>query len=190
MSKPMIIGLAGRARAGKTTAANMLLAGGYANYEYAFASPIKNMLKAIGIDPEDSYWEAHKTDPIPFFNGLSYRELMQSLGADWGRTTLGDDIWVKIADQVRASLPDQVMLISDVRYDNEAAFVKQNGGKILHIESPFSQEAQSHSSELGFDPAYVDVFIKNNGTLEQLDIALMDIMHGAETRKQISTKNK
>lgn len=190
MSKPMIIGLAGRARAGKSTAAKMLLDRGYANYEYAFATPIKNMLKAIGLDPNDPYWEAHKTDPIPFFNGRSYREIMQSLGTDWGRNVLGDDIWVRMADQVRASLPDQVILISDIRYDNEAAFVKENAGKILHIESPFSQEAQTHTSEIGFDPAYVDVFIKNNGTLEQLDIALMDIMHGVETRKQISTKDK
>ena len=185
-----MIGLNGKARAGKSTTAKLLLDRGYADYEYAFAQPVKAMCKALGIDPDDPYWEANKTKPIPLFGGRSYRQIMQNLGTEWGRQFLGEDVWVRFADQIQKTMPDQTMLISDVRYDNEAAFVKSNGGLIIEIQSPISQEVHSHRSEAGIDARFIDFTVINDGTLEQLDLVLMDIMNGSETRKQIFTKDK
>lgn len=185
-----MIGLHGKARAGKSTAAKMLIDRGYADYEYAFAQPFKNMCKALGIDPADPYWEANKTKPIPLLGGRSYRQIMQSLGTDWGREFLGEDVWVRFARQIQQTMPDQTMLISDVRHDNEADFVKSNGGLIIEITSPNPQEVHSHVSESGIDPRYIDFTVINDGTLEQLDLVLKGIMDGFETRKQIFTKDK
>jgi hypothetical protein len=81
-----VIGIAGRARAGKSTAAELLLRIGAGRYLYSFADPIRAMLKAgLDIDLDSPYWQMRKEDPLSDFGGHSPRSLMQTLGTEWGR---------------------------------------------------------------------------------------------------------
>ena len=60
------------------------------------------------------------------------------------------------------------VVFSDVRYENEAAFITANGGKIICIESERGVKINEHSSEQGIPDKYIHARITNDSTLEAL----------------------
>ncbi len=161
----ILIGLTGKARSGKDTVGQMLV--GYGLDRVAFADPIKRMLiEGLGLGPEhvDS---PLKEQPIPWL-GKSPRQLMQTLGTEWGRAQ-HPEIWTLIAGrEITASrLAGRGVVITDVRFENEAAFVRRQGGEIWHIWRDVEPVA-AHSSEAGVAPLMGDRYIGNSGTLQEL----------------------
>jgi hypothetical protein len=78
----ILIGLHGKAHAGKDTVGQMLV--GYGLDRVAFADPIKRMLiEGLGLTAEH-FDSPLKEEPIPWL-GKSPRQLMQTLGTEWGR---------------------------------------------------------------------------------------------------------
>lgn len=61
-----------------------------------------------------------------------------------------------------------IFVIKDIRYENEAAFLRSHNGVIWHIIRNNTQKVQPHSSENGVKPLPEDILIENNGTLEDL----------------------
>ena len=57
--------------------------------EETFAEPIKEMARVLVGD-----WTGTKTTPIPWLHGASNREIMQSLGCEWGRDTIHQNRWI------------------------------------------------------------------------------------------------
>jgi hypothetical protein len=173
IDKP-IIGLAGKARTGKNTVARMIIErkGGY---EYALASPICRMLAQIGIDPHDEYWASHKEDKIPVL-GKSPRELMQTLGTDWGRKLVSPRLWTILAfKEFQESGPG--MIVTDIRFEDEARFVREHSGVIIHIERDGAPKVREHVSEAGIKRQPGDFLLLNNGTLDDLVIAVEELMN-------------
>jgi hypothetical protein len=162
-----IIGITGPARSGKDTVADELLRCGAGLYRYAFADPIRAMLKAgLGIDMADPWWQGHKEDMIDRY-GCSARRLMQTLGTEWGRNLICSDIWLGVAEEQFAERGPG-MVISDVRFDNEAAWVRKLGGLVLHVRRPGATAVEAHASEAGVEFDARDHAISNDGTLERL----------------------
>lgn len=163
-----IIGISGRARAGKSTAAELLLRIGAGRYQYSFADPIRHMLRAgLGIDLEAPFWQMRKEDPISRFGGHSPRYLMQTLGTEWGRVLVSNDLWLTLAgDTLHVRGPG--MVIADVRFDNEADWVRQQGGVILHIEGGKAPAVRDHASEAGVQQLPGDRRIFNESSRESL----------------------
>jgi len=62
----------------------------------------------------------------------------------------------------------QIMVISDIRFENEANFVRQHQGQIWHIIRHNAKKVNDHSSERGVMIKEEDVIINNNSTLEIL----------------------
>lgn len=168
-----VIGLHGRARAGKDTVANFILAhrGGYI---YSFADPIRKMLVPLGIDMGDPYWQARKEQVIPAL-GASPRRLMQTLGTEWGRQLINPDLWLILAKQLLLNYGPG-MVIADVRFENEAAWVRRHGGLVLHISRPNPMEVADHTSEAGVGFHATDAKLFNTGTLEELQQAVRDLL--------------
>ena len=121
MIRPPLIGIAGRARAGKSTVAELLLRLGVGKYPYSFADPLRAMLKAgFGIDLDNAYWQLRKEDPMPEYAGHSPRSLLQLLGTEWGRHLVHRDVWLTLAGRaLRQRGPG--MVVCDVRFENEAS---------------------------------------------------------------------
>jgi hypothetical protein len=167
-----VIGIAGRARAGKSTAAELLLRIGAGRYLYSFADPIRHMLRAgLGIDLETPYWQMRKEDPIARFGGHSPRSLMQTLGTEWGRERVNADLWLTLAvDALHLQGPG--MVIADVRFDNEAEWVRQQGGVLLHIERGKAPPVRPHASEAGVQQLPGDLRIFNESSLDSLHVGL------------------
>jgi hypothetical protein len=107
---------------------------------------------------------------------FTYRRAMQTLGTEWGRDMLDKDLWLQLMRHRYLSwetsnrledVPDRFFLITDVRFKNEATWVKEAGGLLLEVVRPGIDKIQEHSSEegTGVEP---DVVINNNGDLEIL----------------------
>lgn len=163
----IIIGLTGRARSGKDTAAAHLQAGGYVHLK--FAGPIKAMLLTLPGMTEE-HVEGDLKDTIHSVYGITPRRMMQTIG-DWGRD-LDPDFWVNamrgVIENIERDEGRAHFVISDVRYDNEAAMVCEFGGIIAHIHRDKAAKVESHSSEIGIDPSSVDVLIRNDSSISDL----------------------
>lgn len=173
MSQPPLIGIAGRARSGKDTVANFIVAA-IGGYRYSFADPIRAMLVPLGIDMADPYWQARKEEPIPAL-GVSPRYLMQTLGTEWGRQLINPDLWLIMAHQ-RLLQNGPGMVISDVRFENEAAWIRRHGGRIIHVFRPDAKAVEAHASEDGIELQDTDVRLFNSGTLEELQLSVRELL--------------
>ena len=174
--RPSVIGLTGKARSGKDTVANFIVAS-VGGYQYAFADPLRNMLAAgFGINMMDPYWATRKEEVIPAL-GKSPRQLMQTLGTEWGRQCVGENVWVVLA---KAKLLEKGagMVISDVRFENEAAWVRRIGGRVLHVRRETNVEVSPHASEGGVAMGEGDAIIHNNSTVEELQNQVRLFMEG------------
>lgn len=174
---PPIVGITGRKRSGKNTAADALVAMGYELG--GFADELKDA--ALDLDPWISYpdvddvislrllvdsigWERAK-DEHP-----DVRRILQRLGTDVVRNR-DPEFWLKAFDR-RQQFDDgnaPHLVIADVRFDNEAQWIRDRGGIVLEIVRP-SQGApvDAHASEAGVSPLLIDYSVVNASTVESL----------------------
>lgn len=157
--KMRLIGIAGQARSGKDTLASYLLDNlGYDWSRSSFADPIKNMLNVIGVDCSDNAKAV-----IDDSYGVTPRHMMQTLGTEWGRTLIDNDIWVKAFARLNAGM---CVIVPDVRFENEADLVRQHG-VLIHLTGR-GGIAGNHVSEnpIGFKDG--DIVIDNSRDLAWL----------------------
>lgn len=157
-----IIGLTGAAGSGKDTVASMLP---ISFYRYAFAKPLKEALKVLGI-PEPKT-RAEKEGLLPG-RTYSYRKAAQTLGTEWARN-LSKTFWSDLAKDAIQGF-DKVVL-TDVRFENEADWVRNQGGVIWHIKGRMTEllgDTANHPSEIPVEFKLGDVLIQNDGTLDEL----------------------
>jgi len=173
MPQAPLIGIAGRARSGKDTVANFIIAA-IGGYRYGFADPIRAMLVPLGVDMSDPYWQARKEEPIPAL-GVSPRRMMQTLGTEWGRQLIHPDLWLLMAHQ-RLLQSGPGMVIPDVRFENEAAWIRKHGGRIIHVIRPDVNAVEAHASEDGIEVQDTDVRLFNSGTLEELQLSVRELL--------------
>ena len=170
MASTLLIGITGRARCGKDTFGVMLeeeldkLLPEPDCMTAAFADPLKEMLsEGLGlIDKDPSAEEIY---------GKNYRAFAQTLGTEWGRELIDPDIWLRVFHQ-RYSKFSCPIIMTDVRFENEARFIRDRVGVIIHLESPeHEQIAESeHKSEGGIKKHLDarDYIVANNEGLEEL----------------------
>lgn len=137
-----IIGIAGPAGSGKSTAARNLCATDPTKFVQAsFAYPIKLMMEAgLGVA-----MDADKT--AEWAPGVTVRRMYQTLGTEWGRRLINPDVW--IWDFVRRHGDEKrIIVVDDIRMDNEADLCRRHGA-IVHLMR--GEWTRSHSSENGIE---------------------------------------
>jgi hypothetical protein len=188
-----LIALAGRARVGKNTAA-LFLDEKYGFRQYAFAGPLKAMLHAgLGLDPRDFETTQQKEALIEWL-GCSYRHAAQTLGTEWMRDCVNPNGWIITAEravQRFAELGYAGVVINDMRFENEATWVRAVGGHVVHMKgaragSGMSAKALSHASERGLEIGPKDLVLDNGGTIaelhENIDRLVVALALAAEAR--------
>ncbi len=178
--RKLILGFCGYAGAGKDTAADQIM---YEDSWFAgraaFAYPMREMLYALGVPRRNMVDRELKEAPIPWLGGHSYRKLAQTLGTEWGRNCLGENFWVDAAfARVKLLLEGHdVMLITDVRFPNEAARLKAEGGYLIRINRPGLAPVNPHPSEEHVPHFKPDFDVDNDSTVEALRDKLLQIVH-------------
>jgi hypothetical protein len=170
-----IIGLIGYAQSGKDTTANILIKE-YGYSRLAFADKVKDLLYAVNpmvaCSPSGYLkdlvdlvgWDEAKQEP-------QVRRLLQDLGLG-GRDVFGKNVWVNELERSIIQTNNHNLVITDVRFKNEADKIKQLGGRLWRIKRVDTSAANSHVSEVELDGYPVDQIIKNDGSLEDLEILI------------------
>jgi hypothetical protein len=157
-----IIGITGRAGAGKDTVADYLVTKhGYT--KVSFASILKNMLATCGLPEPQNRGDKEKN-----YEGFefSFRDAAQKLGTEWGRS-LDQDIWVKLT--MNGLEQDKKFVFSDVRFENEATAIRDKG-LLVHLRGRQVDLGglSTHASEAGVASQGRDWIITNTGSMEDL----------------------
>jgi hypothetical protein len=162
----MLIGLTGRAGSGKDTAA-VYLAQAHRFMPLAFATPIRQMLQVgLGLTEQD-FTPANKNEVIERLQ-RSPRQLMQTLGTEWGRTHVHSSLWVSLAAGELDRMENLDVVFTDVRFEDEAKMIRDRGGFIVCLIRSVALPVHQHVSEAGVQLREGDGEIHNNGTLFQL----------------------
>lgn len=168
MNNYKIIAFAGCAGSGKSTAAQ------YLNQLKAplacvlsFADPIKTMAE------KEFGWNGEKDD--------RGRMLLQRLGTECGRM-YNPNIWVQRLDDKIKEIElwacnveaARIYIIDDLRFSNEAEYVKQNGGFIIRVYRDKLGKL-NHVSEKGIPDYMIDYIINNNAGIDELHEGVREI---------------
>lgn len=184
-NETLVVGICGKARAGKDTIASMLskqwINEGVYVSTLSMATPIKEMIQSVfgGFLPEEK-------EKVIEGIGASPRVLYQTLGTDWGRHMIDEDIWVNCAqrriDDLKRwafsgvdfgwNVEQMVLFIPDIRFDNE----RQLCDVLLEVRRPDGPKIVEHESEEGVSPELVDCIIMNDGTLDDLRSEVLKAM--------------
>lgn len=169
----MIIGLSGYAQSGKDTVADYLMAE-HGFIRRAFADNIRRMLydvnPMIGHEPlqvkvDVDGWDKAKQDPI-------VRRMLQVLGVS-ARENIHQDVWINAAlDRV---LNDRIV-ITDVRFINEAEAIRDRGGEIWRVVRPGVNAVNSHVSETQLDNYKFDQYLVNDGSITDLHNQVLNLI--------------
>ena len=98
----------------------------------------------------------------------SPRKMLEFVGTELGRALVDENLWLNIVvDRITATKAD-ISIISDVRFDNEAALVRNFPGaqnsSILKVHAPNNIHAiqSTHASARGVAPEFIDDVVTNN----------------------------
>jgi hypothetical protein len=159
--KKQIIGFTGLAGAGKSTAAQSVMRYSVEDFtKMSFADALRDMLRGIGLT--DHHFKAGKNDSIPHLGDKTPRQLMQTLGTEWGRGLVCQDIWINVmAERMNECCCN--IVIDDVRFDNEAQLIKSMGGRVIRLMRDGTEKARmAHASEAGVNPSLLAGTITND----------------------------
>lgn len=201
MSSTIIIGLSGKKRSGKdTVAARLVEAHGFRRL--AFADRLKRL--AADLDPWLPVSYPDQTDNCDPEALRQLSELIEEYGSEGAkeipavrqwykdlgekvRDDVDPGVWIRpveadIEEAILASYIadaggiDQAVrvVVSDVRFPNEADMILRQGGQVWRIERPDTDDHEdTHSSETALDGWPFDAWLHNVGTIYALgDMAL------------------
>ncbi len=204
MSKRVIIGLAGSMGSGKSTAAAYITEK-YGFVEYSFAKPLKDISMIMGFDWHQVYGTQAQKLEVNKMWGITGREFLQKFGTEVCREILPSilpktnfgfySIWIRLFEKYCADNPNTNIVVSDVRFSDEANFISSMGGHIIQIDrnvgilasqptasqptasqptasqptaSQPTQNVSTHKSEIPIPARYVNSTIVNNKMVSDL----------------------
>ncbi|GAA0946055.1 hypothetical protein [Actinocorallia libanotica] len=183
MTTPLI-GLSGYAGSGKDAVADALERRGWERAAFAdrmreflmlqdpsvptpFSSPVRlsSLVRMYGWD------SAKRTFP-------EVRALLQRTGTEAGRGVLGEDVWV---NALLGPWDGRPLVVSDVRFPNEAQRVRDLGGVVVRVVRPGVEPGRTaHRSETALDEWPFDAVIENSGSLGDLSRAVSKLLTWAD----------
>jgi len=169
----MIIGVAGKMGSGKDEAFKQMLAYGLDVTQCSFAMRLKQMVNRA--------WSIPTADAIA--KPKYVRDLYQKVGTELFRLQVDQNFWVdQLHKDILSTHPERIdskkshIVITDVRFGNEAEYVRSHKGFVVKIIRPegndvaaAATEAQAaHASEVELDSIVPNFEVINDGTKEKL----------------------
>lgn len=196
-----LIGIHGHAGAGKDTVASYIQERHQDCYIESFAAPLKRACAAaFGLSPEefnDREWKEQET-----FWGTTPRKIAQFVGTQMFRDLTSSlygpsqSHWVRLLEARLTGIsfppegeghyePGDTVIIPDVRFQDEADWIWENGGIVIHLTREGCEGKvglQGHASEAGISfiaapPGNRAYRIENNSTLGDLYATVDSFIH-------------
>lgn len=173
----MLIGLGYKARSGKDTVADILVRrAGF--QKAAFADALKDACaRVFGFSLPQLYGD--QKEVVDTFWNATPREVLQRVGTECFRHGFADDIWIRALwrrIKNRAMSGRANIVVTDVRFPNEAAAIQSWGGRVIRVDRPGAAAkggVQNHASETSMELwSGWDGVIVNDGTLADLEDAV------------------
>lgn len=174
------IGLIGYSQSGKDTIASILVEK-YGYTRIAFADKIREFLyklnPMVACSPTGYLqdlvnlvgWDDAKQEP-------QVRKLLQNLGNS-ARKIIDENVWVTLA--LGNIDVNQRVVITDVRFENEAIMIKLMGGQLWRVKRIGVGPVNDHVSESELEGYKVDQIFVNSGTLKDLEVLVTTRMRNA-----------
>jgi len=158
-----LLGLTGKKKAGKDTTYASLLKHLKPKtvIRMAFADDLKKEV-ALACGVTVQFIEKNKD---------VFRPILQWWGTDFRRKLCGENYWVDKMLAKLVAIDDTVVdlvVITDVRFQNEAELVQKVGGKMWRIVRTFGSASDTHPSEVEQDSIKVDYTIYNEHSFTEL----------------------
>lgn len=186
-----VIGITGKARAGKDTVADILeeLTPGRVDRE-AFADRLKLIAAlALGISNSrdevgtsgvrrwaDQFKSAETVVVLDARNVIvgkvTGRDFLQRLGTEGIREVLGEDVLI---DAVPFDREADLLILTDVRTVSEAERIREAGGEVWRVTRP-GAGAGDHRTEKPIPDQLVTVEVDNSGTIADLWQIVRDLI--------------
>ena len=159
MLRGALVGMTGKAGHGKDSVGNFLR-DGYAFQRLSFADPLKEAAAVLWRFKKEQLYGDEKNDVDPRWR-LSPRVAMQKLGTEVGRDLfgqwmphIGPNFWLEHMrlrlDELSRTSPGTSVVVCDVRFPNEADFIRKLGGTVIRVQRP------GHSSHRAVGTAQIN----------------------------------
>jgi hypothetical protein len=182
MTAPLV-GLVGKARSGKDTFASGLALQGF--HRVAFADPLRRALEELDplVSTSAPGWppvtrlstllagggvqggyEAVKATPY----AAEVRRLLQRYGQSIRR--VDPEFWLRagLGNAREHRSFGRAVVITDVRYANEADAIRADGGVLVRVIRPGLVSSDTHASEVELDAYVTDAVVHNTGSAAEL----------------------
>lgn len=159
----MLIGIAGPKRSGKDTLAHGLSRALGLPVD-SFAAPLRKFVADL-LNCSLATLEECKEHPIKWLDGKTPRQLMQTVGTEWGRDTVHPELWLRA---LLHRVQYKGAVISDVRFPNEAKAILERGGIVIRLHREGTGTGDGHVSEKPLSIDLVSIELDNDDTAEQL----------------------
>lgn len=163
--KPLLIAFTAPKQTGKTTACRSIIEAVEGCEILSFAGPLKDC--ASQLFPK-IYMNDLKENICPA-TGCSYRDWAVATGDVW--RSLNKSFFIDIINHrctaaLEGAAGRPVILIDDLRYLNEAKWVKDSGGFIIQLTRRGIVYDMGHATERPLDPKLVDNFCSVDDAVE------------------------
>lgn len=186
---PNLIGITGFKRCGKDTT-GLYLINNYNYVKYSFAGALKSACSEIFMFDYEQTEGSKKEDFDERWN-INPRKVFQRFGTEIFRDSLEqffpemkhlkNNFWIyrfKIwyQEQIRKN-PDVRIVVTDVRFKNEADIIKELGGIIIKVSRKNIMNNDEHASEINILNINADYDIKNDSSIEDYYKNLKSILN-------------
>lgn len=175
----VIIGLGYKKQQGKDTFAHYLrtemLRHGVSVKCMSFAQPLKAFCRGVfglssrqtdGTDEEKNSFAVGQDNPVKPGHALTARQVLQEVGVRMKEPFPGIWAWALMQKAERST--DDVVIVTDVRFPEEANMIRRAGGMLFEVFRPDSVSTDSHVSETAMADFEWDRVIVNDGDLVDL----------------------
>jgi hypothetical protein len=169
------IGISGKKRSGKDTFFNILHKYNPEYKNIKFADKLKTICSLITGYPIEYFYNGDMYDTYLPSWGMTIRQFMQKLGTETFRDGFDQNVWVKsLQDNINEN---DCVVITDVRFLNEAGWVKTNGILIRINRNYKVFDKDTHRSEIELDNYNdFDYVIDNNSTYENYINQIQEVL--------------
>ena len=176
----MLIGISGKKRSGKNTVGAMVVEWlnehGFDAAQVAFADQLKDeVAEATGVNRRMQEMDKERWRPI-----------LQWWGVEFRRHYFGQDYWVSKMTQKLLAMDEDVAVVTDVRFRDEADFIRASGGFVVRVERETGLQ-DGHSSETDLDGySGFQTTLSNDGTLDDLEEKVYRFMSQMHERERVA----